>query len=229
MMEAVIFELLRLIDNGEENKHKRLLASLWISSIAYGFVKLDAAHCISRTLEYQLGEGQKKLPPKTFELKVKDETDRAHPRLKRVLWFDLSHIALPCLTDINFASKLILNVNEFYIKFILPVLELISPKINEQSKELLLSLVNIYALGNVDGEASNEQKKTFTLSDIRKECGDSEISADSEESETKNRVPRFRIDETVRNPQWKLALGEYRITFLFNDKRARVTEELKPF
>ena len=210
MMEAVIFELLRLIDNEEENKHKRLLASLWISSISYSFVKLDAAHRVSRTLEYKLEEAQKKLPPKTFELKVKEETHLACPRLKRVLWFDLSYIVLPCLTDINFVSKLILNVNEFYIKFILPVLELISPKIDEQSRELLLSLANIYALGKVDGEASNERKKTFTLSDIQKECGDSGINTDSEQSESINRVPRFLTDEKVRNPHWKLALANYR-------------------
>ena len=210
MMEAVIFELLRLIDNEEENKHKRLLASLWISSISYAFVKLDAAHCISRTLEYQLEEAQMKLLPKTFELKVKEETDNAYPRLKRVLWFDLSHIVLPCLTDTNFVSKLILNVNEFYIKFILPVLELISPKMDEQSRESLLSLVNIYALGKVGGEASNEQKETFTLGDIRKEWGDSGINTDSEDSESKSRVPRFLTDEKVRNPHWKLALANYR-------------------
>ena len=210
MMEAVVFELLRLIDNEEENKHKRLLASLWISSISYGFVKLDAAHCISRSLEYQLEEAQKKLPPKAFELKVKEETHLAHPRLKRVLWFDLSHIVLPCLTDTNFVSKLILNVNEFYIKFIFPVLELISPKIDEQSRELLLSLANIYALGKVDGEASNEQKKTFTLSDIQKEYSDNGINTDSEQSESKNKVPQFLTDEKVRNPHWKSALANHR-------------------
>ncbi|XP_076237903.1 uncharacterized protein LOC143181403 [Calliopsis andreniformis] len=205
MMEIMILELLRLVDNEEVNKHKRLLASLWISSISYSYVKLDAAHSISRTLEYELDVSQKRLPPKTFELKVKEETDIKYPRLKNVLWFNLSDTVLPCFTDINFVSRLILNANEFYIKFILPILELISPKIDEQSKQLLLNLVNIYAMGKIDDENSNEQQKTFTLKDIQKQYDDHMLNKDDQQSKSEDKVSRFLIDQNVRNPHWKLA------------------------
>lgn len=171
-MENLILGLLGLIDNEEINKHQRLLASLWISSISYSFVKLDAAHSVSRALEYELETSHKKLPPKTFELKVKEETNHTYPQLKHVLWFNLSDIVLPCLTDKNFVSKLIIHANEFYVKFIPPILELISPKVDKQSKQLLLNLVNIYATGKIDDESSTEHQRTFTLDDVQKESND---------------------------------------------------------
>lgn len=204
MMENLILGLLRLIDNEEINKHQRLLASLWISSISYSFVKLDAAHSVSRALEYELETSHKKLPPKTFELKVKEETNHTYPQLKHVLWFNLSDIVLPCLIDKNFVSKLIIYANEFYVKFIPPILELISPKVDKQSKQLLLNLVNIYATGKIDDESSTEHQRTFTLDDVQKESNDRVISVHNEQNKSEDKVPRFLTDQKVRNLCWKL-------------------------
>ncbi|XP_031827289.1 uncharacterized protein LOC116424694 [Nomia melanderi] len=209
VMETLIIRLIKLTENEEIDKYKRSLASLWISSIAYSFVKLDVAHCISRSLEYELEANNKRLPPKAFELKVKDETENAYPHLKYVLWFNLSDVVLPFLTDINFVSKLLLNANEFSIKFVLPILELVSPKIDANKKRLLLNLVKVYVEGQAtDTESSNKNKKTFTIEDVHNLHGHEVLNV-LEQNEFQNKIRSFLTDQKVRNNQWKLALAKY--------------------
>ncbi|XP_053971781.1 uncharacterized protein LOC128872780 [Hylaeus volcanicus] len=206
MMETVILELLDLIDNEEVNKDRRSSASLWISSICYSFVKLDVAHSISRTLEYEMETTQKKLSPKAFEHKVKEETHRIYPHLKYTLWFNLSNIVLPCLTNIKLVSKFILNANKFSIKFIAPILELINPKLDDEKKQLLLNLLNIYAEGNItNDESSSECQQIFTLKDIHNQFDDHVLNVDNEQ----DRTSHFLTDQKVRNSCWKLPLINY--------------------
>lgn len=206
-MEALIVKLLELVDNEEINKEKRLLASLWISSISYSFLKLNNAHCISRVLEYQLETTQKNLPVKTFELKVKEETDRIYPHLKYALWFNLSDIVLPCLTDIKFISKLILNVNEFSIKFIVPLLELINPIINNDNKHLLLNLMNLYITVDKSNMDSYEYKKTFILEDIQfNKCV---LNTDNTQNNLQDKTYHIFTNENIRNNYWNFAVRKY--------------------
>nr|XP_012142419.1 PREDICTED: uncharacterized protein LOC100878146 isoform X2 [Megachile rotundata] len=204
LMEELLLELLKLMNNDQIPKCKRLLASLWISSISYCFLKLDYAQCISRDLEYKLEKTQKKLTPIAFQLKVKYETHRIYPHLRDVLWFNLSDVILPCLTDINFVTKLILNANEFSTKFISPMLELLSPKIDKKSKELLINLVNIYTIGKIAGESLNENDKTFTVEDIQ--YSKRKLNKSKEENKSENETIDFLVDKKVRNSYWKIAL-----------------------
>lgn len=208
LMEVLIIKLLELIKNEEVNKERKLLASLWISSISYSFLKLDSAHDISRVLEYQLEKIQKNLPPKVFELKVKEETDRIYPHLKCVLWFNLSDTVLPCLTDMKFISKLILNVNEFSLKFIVPILELIHPKIDNESKQLLLNLMSVYAMVPLDKNDTNfpEYEQIFTLNDLK----DSKCLLDinKEQNKVVDKIPRFLAGQEIRN-NWNFAVATY--------------------
>ncbi|XP_017761785.1 PREDICTED: uncharacterized protein LOC108551952 [Eufriesea mexicana] len=205
LMETLIVKLLELIDNEEVKKEKRLLASLWLSSISYSFLKLDNAHIISRLLEYQLERTRKNLSPKVFELKVKEETDRIYPHLKCVLWFNISDTVLPCLTDIKFISKLISNVNEFSVKFIVPMLELISPKIDKESKQLLLNLMNVYVIAIVDKNDKNsyEYEKTFTLKDLQPD--EYPLGTENNQNELENKTS-FLVDQKIRNNYWNFAV-----------------------
>ncbi|KOC60925.1 Ribosomal biogenesis protein LAS1L [Habropoda laboriosa] len=208
LMEALIIKLLKLIDNEEVNKDKRLLASLWISSISYSFLKLDAAHRISRDLEFQLEKANKTLSLNALELKIKEKTDRAYPHLKCVLWFNLSYIVLPCLTDIKFISKLILNVNEFSVKFIVPILELVSPQVDKESKQMLLNLISFCTMGEMtDSKTSHKYGKIFTLKDLQH--SEHLINVDNVQAKTDHRIPRFLTDQKVRNNYWKLAIATY--------------------
>lgn len=207
-MEVLIIKLLELVDNEEINKEKRLLASLWISSISYSFLKLNNAHCISRVLEYQLEKTQKNLPVKTFELKVKEETDRIYPQLKCVLWFNLSDTVLPCLTDIKFISKLILNVNEFSIKFIVPLLELISPIIDNDNKHLLLNLMNLYIIVDKNNMDSYEYEKTFILKDIQfNKCVLN--TENNTQNNLQDKTYHIFTNENIRNNYWNFAVTTY--------------------
>lgn len=204
LMEALIVKLLQLINNEEVNAEKKLAASLWISSISYSFVKLDAAHSLSRGLEYQLQTTRKSLSSEAFELKVKEETERTYPHLKRVLWFNLSDIVLPCLTDIKFVSKLLLNVNEFSAKFMVPILELVSPKIDKESNQLLLNLMSIYARGETtDDKNSHGYEKVFTLEDLRH--SESILNVEAEQNKSEDRIPRVLADQKIRNEYWKFS------------------------
>ncbi|CAL7952197.1 unnamed protein product [Xylocopa violacea] len=208
LMEALIVKLLQLIDDEEVTKEKRLSASLWVSSIAYSFLKLDTAHSISRTLEYELETTGKNLSPKVLELKIKENTDRDYPHLKCILWFNLSYVVLPCLTDLKFVSKLIFNANEFSIKFIVPILELISPRIDKGRKQLLLNLVNIYAAGKTtDDKNAHEFEKIFTLQDLQQY--ERILNVDNEQNKSEDKVPRFLADQTIRNNCWKFATATY--------------------
>ncbi|XP_076277925.1 uncharacterized protein LOC143207909 [Lasioglossum baleicum] len=206
MLETLIMKLLQLANNQEIDKPKRLLASLWISSVAYSFVKLDIAHCISRTLEYELELSEKRLPPKAFQMKVKEETESVHPHLKHVLWFNLSDVVLPIFTDINVVSQILLNANEFSINFMVPILELVNPKIDTTKKQLLLNLVEIYAgKQTIDNESSNKYYETFTVEDVQNldnHCVPNVI----EENKTENGVSHCLTDQRVRNTEWKLVL-----------------------
>lgn len=207
MMEELILGLLKLTNNEEIDKSKRLLAALWISSLSYCFLKLDYAHCISRTLEYQLEKMQKRLSPTVFELKVKEETDRTYPYLKDILSFNLSDVVPSCLTDINFISKFILNANEFSAKFISPILELVSPKIDKENKQLLLNLVNIYTIGKpTDNKSIKEYEKTFTVEDIQ--GGEYRLNENNEENQTENKIINFLVDKKIRNSYWKFAISK---------------------
>ena len=204
-MEVLIVKLLELINNNKVNEEKKLLASLWISSISYSFLKLDIAHSICRTLEYHLEKMQKKLPPKAFELKVKEKIDNIYPHLKCVLWFNLSDTVLPCLTDIIFISKLILNISEFSLKFIVPILELLSSKIDNKSKQLLLNLMNVSIMVPLDKNDINsiECEKIFTLSDLE----DNKYLVDTNKVEDK--ILHFLADKKIRNNYWNFAVGKY--------------------
>ncbi|XP_043249297.1 ribosomal biogenesis protein LAS1L [Colletes gigas] len=209
MMETIILELLNLMNNEQVTKDRKLLASLWISSICYSFVKLDAAHCIARTLEYELQVAEKRLPPKTFQLKVKEETDHTYPHLKDVFWFNLSSVVLPCLTDVNFVLKFILNANELSMKFILPMLELTSPKLDEERKQLLLNLINISVTGNTTNDENFTQyQNIFTLKDICNQH-DRILDLDNEQNKSKGTTSHFLSDEKVRTQCWKLPSTNY--------------------
>ncbi|CAK9815574.1 Ribosomal biogenesis protein LAS1L [Anthophora quadrimaculata] len=208
LMETLIIKLLELIDNEEVNKEKRLLASLWISSISYSFLKLDAAHRVSRDLEFQLEKTNKNLSPNVLEVKIKEKTERAYPHLKCVLWFNLSHVVLPCLTHIQFISKLILNVNEYSVKFIIPILELVSPKLNKESKEMLLNLIGFYTMGEMtDSKSSQKYDKIFTFKDLQHD--EHLIKVNNVRDESDQRIPRFLTDQKIRNNYWKLAIATY--------------------
>ncbi|KAK9294585.1 hypothetical protein QLX08_010845 [Tetragonisca angustula] len=172
-MEVLIVKLLELINNNKVNEEKKLLASLWISSISYSFLKLDIAHSICRTLEYHLEKMQKKLPPKAFELKVKE--------------------------------KLILNISEFSLKFIVPILELLSSKIDNKSKQLLLNLMNVSIMVPLDKNDINsiECEKIFTLSDLE----DNKYLVDTNKVEDK--ILHFLADKKIRNNYWNFAVATH--------------------
>ncbi|XP_078051029.1 uncharacterized protein LOC144477291 [Augochlora pura] len=209
MMETLIMGLLKLVNDQEIDKHKRLLASLWISSIAYGFVKLDIAHRISRTLEYKFDSTGKRLPPRVFEIRVEDETENAYPHLKHVLWFNLSSTVLPILTDMDFVSTLLLSANEYSIKFIPPILELTSPKIDTMKKEILLNLAKIYAVRQTIGsESFNKDHETFTVEDVQI-LHKRHVPNIIEKNKSKNRTSHIFTDQNMRNTQWKSVIDNY--------------------
>ncbi|XP_017880157.1 ribosomal biogenesis protein LAS1L isoform X2 [Ceratina calcarata] len=198
-MESLIVKLIELVNDEQANRERRLLASLWTSTLAYSFLKLDIAHRISRVFEYRL---EKNLSSRAFENRVKEETDRAYPRLRRVLWLNLSDTVLSCFTDKKFVSNLLLNVNEFSVKFIVPILELASPKIGDDDKRLLLDLVNIYT---TSPSSCCVNKKIFTLKDLRSIENEREGNELEHDDDVAWCGPVADDETTVRNDYWKLA------------------------
>lgn len=198
-MESLIIRLIELVNNEEVNRERRLLASLWVSTLAYSFLKLDVAHKVSRMLE------QRNLPPRAFENRVREETDRAYPDLKNVPWLNLLYTVLPCFTDKKFVLNILSDVNEFSVRFIAPIVELASPRIGEKEKQLLVDLARVYTTGETSDKGRYRSEEIFTLKDTLSVMG----NHDEPKLNNEDSVVEPVAGERIRNDHWKLAAAAH--------------------
>lgn len=210
MLETLLFKLLDIVNQEREDKEKRNLAALWISSIFYSFVQLDIVQSISHTIEYELQKDNKKLDTKTLSKHLKEHIHSKHPYLQNVLWLDISSTIPHFLLDINFLSRLILNINEFSAIFIEPVLKLFTPRIDAQTKRHLLNLIQIYIFQKDDGEDSNnEVDKIFSVQDFDLNLTENEVQIHKIKPTTKKKTTDLLADQMIRNLHWKQACDDY--------------------
>lgn len=208
MLETLLFKLLNIVDEEREDKERRTLAALWISSIFYSFVQLDIVQGVSRAVEYKLQQENKKLDTKTLSQRLKDYILSEHPYLRTVLWLDISSTIPYFLFDINFLSRLLLNINEFSARLIEPILKLFTSKIDAQTKKHLLNLLQIYTFQKQDSENSNNDvDKIFSIEDFDPNPIENKAQIHKIKCAIKKKTPHLLADQIIRNSHWKSARG----------------------
>ncbi|XP_077281818.1 uncharacterized protein LOC143908220 [Temnothorax americanus] len=206
MLETLLFKLLNIVDQERENKERRNLAALWISSTFYSFVQLDIVQDISRTVEYDVRKADGKLDAKTLSQRLKERVHSKHPYLRNVLWLDISSTIPHFLLDIKFLSRLLLNVNDVSARLIEPILKLLTSKIGARTKRHLLNLLEIYTFQKYDGEDSNtDVDKIFSVQDLNP----NEVQIDKIKRATKKKTAPLLADQIIRNSHWKSAHDTY--------------------
>lgn len=212
ILDILIFKLLSIVNQEQESKRKRTLATLWISSIVYSFIQLDLAQNISRTMEYKSTEGTKIAAKSALSQHLKELVHHDHPYLRNVLWLNISSTIPYFLVDINFLSKLLLHVNEFSARLIEPILKFVSLRINVQAKKHLLNLLKIYTFQKYNDEDSKNdiyKRKIFTVEDFDVSLTRNKVKIDKKEGTTKKKTGYLLTDQIIRNLHWKSASGMF--------------------
>ena len=208
MLETLLFKLFNIVNQEREDKERRNLAALWINSIFYSFVQLDIVQSMSHTMECELQKADRKLDTKTLSQHLKERVHSEHPYLRNVLWLDISSIIPHFLLDINFLSKLLLNINEFSERLVEPILKLLTSRIDAQTQKHLLNLLQIYTCQKHDNEDSNNDAgKIFTIEDFN--LSSIENKAHKINCANKEKPTYLLADQIIRNPHWKLAHGTH--------------------
>ncbi|KAG5347966.1 LAS1L protein, partial [Acromyrmex charruanus] len=208
MLETLLFKLFNIVNQEREDKERRNLAALWISSIFYSFVQLDIVQSISHTMEYELQKADRKLDTKTLSQHLKERVHSEHPYLRNILWLDISSIIPHFLLDINFLSKLLLNINEFSERLVEPILKLLTSRIDAQTQKHLLNLLQIYTSQKHDNEDSNNDDKIFTVEDFDPSLIENKVHTYKINCANREK-PTYLTDQIIRNPHWKLAHDNY--------------------
>ncbi|XP_018345422.1 PREDICTED: uncharacterized protein LOC108750468 isoform X1 [Trachymyrmex septentrionalis] len=210
MLETLLFKLFNIINQEREDKERRNLAALWISSIFYSFVQLDIVQSISHTMEYESQKANRKLDTKTLSQHLKQRVHSEHPYLRNVLWLDISSIIPHFLLDTNFLSKLLLNINEFSERLVEPILKLLTSRIDAQTQKHLLNLLQIYTCQKHDNENSNNDvDKIFTVEDLDPSPIENEAHTHKINCANREKPTYLLADQIIRNPHWKLAHDNY--------------------
>ncbi|XP_032670785.1 ribosomal biogenesis protein LAS1L [Odontomachus brunneus] len=205
LLKTLIFKLLNILDEEHEIKERKTFAVLWINTIIYSFIQLDIAHSICRTMEHDLNIMGKQLSTKDLSQHVKMCIHDKYPYLQNVLWIDISNIT-PCfLFDINFVRKLLLRSNEFFVDLMQSFLNIVTPKIDANTKRDLVNLFKIYTQKSNNIEDICE--KIYTVDDLRANTMGNEAPVQVEECSEKKTC--LLVDQVVRNLQWKSAPDTY--------------------
>ncbi|XP_018365684.1 PREDICTED: uncharacterized protein LOC108762919 isoform X2 [Trachymyrmex cornetzi] len=210
MLETLLFKLFNIVNQEHEDKERRNLAALWISSIFYSFVQLDIVQNISHTMEYELQKANRKLDTKTLSQHLKERVHSEYPYLRNVLWLDISSIIPHFLLDTNFLSKLLLNINEFSERLVEPILKLLTSRIDAQTQKHLLNLLQIYTCQKYDNEDSNNDvDKIFTVEDLNPSPIENEVHTHKINCANREKPTCLLADQIIRNPHWKSAYDNY--------------------
>lgn len=208
MLETLLFKLFNIIDQEREDKEKRHLAALWINSIFYSFAVLDIVQRTFHNLEYKSQKAGEKLNIKILNQRAKESMHSKYPISRHVLWFDISRIIPHFLLDINFLSRLLLNMNEFSARLIEPILMLLRPRIDAQTEKRLLNLIQIYTFQKCDSEDSdNDVDKVFSVEDLNPSLIENEVQIHKIKRATKKKTAHLLADQIIRNSYWKPAHG----------------------
>ncbi|KYM77140.1 Protein LAS1 like protein [Atta colombica] len=165
---------------------------------------------ISHTMEYELQKADRKLDTKTLSQHLKERVHSEHPYLRNVLWLDISSIIPHFLLDINFLSKLLLNINEFSERLVEPILKLLTSRIDAQTQKHLLNLLQIYTCQKHDNEDSNNDAgKIFTIEDFNLSSIENKVHTHKINCANKEKPTYLLADQIIRNPHWKLAHDNY--------------------
>ncbi|XP_051166795.1 ribosomal biogenesis protein LAS1L [Leptopilina boulardi] len=201
LIELLFLQLLQLVNNENEKKHKRRVASQWLCAIANAL----RIHKISQQM--RLEEDQyydcknKKLSFKHFSLKLRNNVENMFSNLK-FPWLNCTIDVSFARINQNFVQQLFLNPNEFTPIFMPSLMELVMPKNCVTLQKHLLSLLNIQTMNFHDENVSNIEDNTIYTVENLNELIDQQNEKENSQNNIES-VMNFS-DQTIRNTNWKL-------------------------
>lgn len=210
ILDALIFKLLDVMakEEEEEDKERRMLAASWTSSIVCSFIQLDIAQnaCITKNVLRKV-EPKKEASTKSSIRDIRKWIHSCYPHLRNVLWLDVSSTVPRFLLDVNFLFTFLSRVNKFSKGLVQPILELISPKIDAETKENLSYIFKTYTLNSEDD--SEPVSELFTANDLHEKLIENEIRTHEKENHSENETTDVLVDRVVRNSRWKSSIGNF--------------------
>ncbi|XP_012251159.1 uncharacterized protein LOC105683261 [Athalia rosae] len=143
MLQTLILSLLNLVNDENQKQQKRLTASLWLQYIASSLCKIKIAHNIKHCMEHAHENNKKKTSPISF-VKVQEEVDQNYPEYKNVSWLNVSGDIPSCLTDRNYVTEILCDINKFSTNFVTPILQLVTPSLSENTKGQVFKFIQVY-------------------------------------------------------------------------------------
>ncbi|XP_034937133.1 uncharacterized protein [Chelonus insularis] len=224
MLDSLVFKLIEFINSDSVSngtKQKKLIAALWIKSIAQGLIKLKFCQKEMQVLEQSYNNSKKKLTPKILESKIKEKMKSLYPQLQYGLWLDIKSDIPTIFSDINFVKKVIINPNEFTLEYVEPLLDLVVPSIETEVRNKMLDLIGIY-LGKKSffNISCDKKDKVYTREDLIEITGRKylDLSDENEPMNEEEIVKEFDLaDNEKRNSSWKLSEESENINWATSD------------
>ncbi|KAK0084144.1 hypothetical protein PV325_007521 [Microctonus aethiopoides] len=209
MLELLTLKLLEFINSLNEDNHRRLHAALWINSIAQGLIKLKIGQRNAQTLEHSYDEKNKRMTPKLMKRKLREKIHNENPELDNALCFNVTEDIPAMFMDVNFVRDIAFNPNDLTIKFLGPLLDLITPRMEMKNKQSLLQLVRIYTMNNIINNDNKAKDDTIhTINDVV-DIGNGQLSKDNcHENEEQDQMVEL-ADTKIRNNSWELPSSNY--------------------
>lgn len=208
ILEKLILRLIKLVNDERENDDRRLIASLWIKFVASSLCKIKLAQQIKHRMEKARENNRKKISSATLSMKVQAEVDRSFPKFKDILWLNVLGEIPSALTDPNFARKIISNLNsKLSHNFLHPLLELVTPDLQDEVKNDLLKFTRIYngeESFDCESEAIDEVKTIQDLIKLSEIQNNENIRNDKIIRRSNSKDPIEIGDVTIRNSNWTL-------------------------
>ncbi|XP_066597029.1 uncharacterized protein [Prorops nasuta] len=208
ILDHLFFKLYDLLNNELEESNKRLLASLWLKYVIQAFIKLTTSQQVLCSLQCQVGNKVGKNQSKSLISKVKEKVNKNYPKLKQILWLNLSSNVPDSIKNENFINKCMLEVNEYSARFTESLLELL-PTIKKETKASLLELIKIYTNKHCANHDITE--KIFTINEILKENPNVNICLQNmQDNFDKAEDLVYLADQTIRNRNLMLAHADHK-------------------
>ena len=201
ILVTLFLQLLELI-KVETNTNRKLLASLWVKTIAQSFTKLKIAKSIRNTLEQELDQSSSQLDPIKFDEILREKVNKCYPELACIPLLNIDGDFPNCLRNREFVERLVLNFYEFSEHYIPDILKMSSFLENDsKAKEELINLMKIHSLSN-ESKETEQTNKIYTIEDLQK-------NEPSKETPKKNGKKKEFFDSKIRNRNWKIEKGKF--------------------
>ncbi|XP_058793115.1 uncharacterized protein LOC131665310 [Phymastichus coffea] len=201
LLLLLFLELIELIKD-EKDQNRKLLAALWVKTLAQAYNKQKIARSIYQTLEQDIDDVGNSFSNKVLIDNVHQQVNKRYPELRNVFSLNIHGEFPHCLTEKSFVKRLILHSNEFsehYVPEILKISSFLSHDPNTKDKILELLKVQSYSKQDKMETANTcDTDQIYTVTNIKKIEQRKCTRQNTEHTEP-------WADRKIRNTKWNIA------------------------